>query len=772
MIISLDTETTGVDFAHGAMPFLVTTCDTEGTIRFWEWDVSPITRRPEVPPEDVADIAELLDAAETVYIQNSKFDAHALASIGIALPWPKVRDTLVASHVLATNHRHDLTALCLQYLGVDIEPHELLVKEVTRACRAIVKRDYPDWRIAAEGLPDMPSVRGGSSRDEDKPWKNDMWLPRALIKHRASSGFLAKSGLAEEPTWANACSRYANADSEHTLFLGLELETLLRARGLWWIYKHRLDLPRVAYEMESYGVTARGDYTAATVTEYEAHVAEAEAGLHAIAREYDYDLQLARGAAINDNMREFFYGSVVQRCPRCDYAKHVKHWNGEMVHRWNSGEVDESELCPKCLKGSIRRSSVRQMMGLTRKNNLALPVIPNKKTGNASLDEEAMSHYVATLDGSQQEFVRLLIDKRGYDTALSYMGAYQRFWVPVLGSPGYFRIHPSLNPCGTDHLRWASNSPNMQNVSKDDDKNLRSCFGPAPRREWWSMDFQNVELRIPAYESGEQSMIEVFERPDDSPYWGSYHNLIASIVYPEEYHEKVCSECLGKGCNSNGVYVPPKSATCQEKVGLETIREGFKKKYKATLYQWIKNFNFAKQYGCGRRKGDATARKTGAFDLVDRGLPALAKLQAHYLAQAERLGYVETLPDQGVDPKRGYPILASRTEDGRVLSTTPFNYHISGTACDVKNKALVKCSRQCAMWRSEGFDAHIPLEIHDEILFDFPRGPTGTYRDNLARAQVLQGLMASCGDSLVPRIPTPVSVEFHSETWAKGESVR
>ena len=74
MLISLDTECTGLDFVHGAKPFLVTTCDDTGEIRFWEWPVDPMTRQPEVPQDDLVAIAELLDAADLIYMQNSKFD--------------------------------------------------------------------------------------------------------------------------------------------------------------------------------------------------------------------------------------------------------------------------------------------------------------------------------------------------------------------------------------------------------------------------------------------------------------------------------------------------------------------------------------------------------------------------------------------------------------------------------------------------------------------------------------------------------------------------
>ena len=230
MLVSIDTETVGLDWAHGAMPFLVTTCAEDGTIRFWEWDVNPITRKPEIPVSDLLEITELLDAAELIYTHNGKFDVHMLAAVGIDLPWPKVRDTLVASHILATNQPHDLTWLCVEYLGSDIEPHELHVKSVVQACRTIARRDYPDWRIADEGLAEMPSVRAGSKRGEDKPWKNDMWLPRALVKAGMAklSEMTGSDAILHDESWLTACSAYANDDSEHPLYLGLELERLIR----------------------------------------------------------------------------------------------------------------------------------------------------------------------------------------------------------------------------------------------------------------------------------------------------------------------------------------------------------------------------------------------------------------------------------------------------------------------------------------------------------------------------------------------------------------
>lgn len=741
MIISIDTECGGLDWAHGAMPFLVTTCSDDGTVRFWEWDVDPLTRKPNVLTEDVVEIVELLDTTDLIYAQNAKYDAHMLLTIGIQLPWEKVRDTLIMGHLLASNHRHDLTWMCIAYLGADIEPHERAVKEVTQACRAIAKRDYPEWRLAEEGLPEMPSVKGSSKRDEDKPWKNDMWLPRALVAQWDIEGHPI-----DDDRWLTACSRYANADSEHTLPLGLEMERLIRERGLWRIYEDRMHLPRIACDMECYGVTAIGAYTEATITDYELHVAEVSSELVWIANEYGHDLELAEGASINDNMRSFFYGSVHQACPRCKYERRVKHWAGE--------SADEDGVCPKC--AGRKKAPMRHRLVTTRADNLKLPVVGYKKSGGACLDKDVMKDYLTTTEGVTYDFVKLLTDKRKHDTDLTYMHAYRRFWVPVQGFSGFYRVHPSLNPCATDHLRWASNSPNMQNVGGQEDQcdecdgsgcawcnhtgktriSVRNCFGPAPDREWWTMDYKSIEARIPAYESGERKMIEVFEKPNEAPYWGNLYNLTASVLYPKEYWP------------------------------LAQIEGEFRKRH-PRLYKRAKFFVLAKNYGAGRRKGDLLSGVRGSYDLVDNEFPLLAKLQQHYLSYAEKYGYVETLPDKDVDPKRGYPILASRTDDGRVLSTTPFNYHISGTACWCKNRALIRCAAQLEEWRRGGFDGHIALEIHDEILFDFPRGTTVV--ENLFRALELKRLMELSGVGI--GIPTPCSAEYHDTSWAIGWAI-
>src|SRR5947207_1610371 len=98
-MISLDTETTGVDFYHGARPFFITTCMENGEQQWWEWNVDPLTREIEVGQCDLDEIASTL-LGESLVLQNAKFDVAGLSMLrehwGKVWPWDNTEDTLVA----------------------------------------------------------------------------------------------------------------------------------------------------------------------------------------------------------------------------------------------------------------------------------------------------------------------------------------------------------------------------------------------------------------------------------------------------------------------------------------------------------------------------------------------------------------------------------------------------------------------------------------------------------------------------------------------------
>lgn len=773
-MISLDCETTGVDLHHSARPFFVTTCNEDGLQRFWEWFVDPLTRAPIIPESDLGALREILNPYNDEchgdrfgFIgQNFKFDVTALATIipevATDWMWEITQDTLLAGHLLASNQPHDLTSMAIQYLGIDITPFETRLEKACKKCRGMVQqaklavkrgkepKSIAAWKIAEEGLGGMPSAGAGAGKaargeEHDTKWKYDSWLPRAMAREMeypvpdedCTHLWNLESGLVcskcNGHRWWVILSEYANTDSEITMMLWNAQEEELHRRKLWNIYEERRKLLRVAFGMEQRGVTVNGNHLDELLTLYRREIAKAERTCHSIANSYNYSLELPKGASPNRSLRTFMFDVL----------------------------------------------GVEKIRG------------KKSKTSAPTLDKEAMGQYSVTLPETSRAgvFVKTLLGKRSRDTAVTYLEAYKRFWLPLSGEISkkdgeilpWYCLHPSLNMTGSDTLRWSSSRPNSQNISKREiecnkckgegckwcrfsGKNLRSlryCFGPEPGMEWWSCDAKGIEDRLPAYKSGQQELIDIFERADDPPYYGSNHLLRFHTVYPDLWDQAVAE------------------------VGLDKAGPYCKKKYASSWYQWCKNGGFAIQYGAVDRAGgggtaDRAFHKNGAHTLLKERFSNLEQLNQQCIRHAEKYGYVETMPDKTVDPSRGYPLLCTRTEWGKILPTVPLSYYIQGTAMWWMGKAMIRCQELFDRWNDEEgytgsqtrYGYNIALQIHDELVFSFPRSAISPKEDlmgkesNLWRVRLAMDAMAMGGDDI--GIPTPVSCSYHTDNWAEG----
>lgn len=680
-MIALDTETTGLDFWHGCRPFFVSTCYEDGTQKYWEWDVDPLTRIVQIPEDDIDEIQDLLDRVESnngvLVLQNPGFDVHALRTVGVTrFPWGRVRDTLLAGHLLRSNGLHNLTDMVLEYLGEDIEPYEVSVKESVNEARRLVRtkgfiEDHGEWRIGSVDDPEIPS--GGS-------WRSDYWLPRAVAR---------RLGYSDDHPWWTVLKDYANADTSSTLALWKVQESLIEKKDLGKIYSERLKCLPIAYRMESNGVTVSESRTDDIQSRYRSESDRMGRVLVESARGLGYDLTLPKNG-INNSLRGFLFGV------------------------------------------------------------LDLPKIYDRKSKTAAptLNRTAIDVYLGTLpEGPSLEFVRTLVEKRSRDTAVAYLDGYRRFWRPT-DDQGWSVLHPRLNPTGTDTLRWSSSNPNEQNISKREGFNLKYVFGPAPGREWWSLDAKNIELRIPAYLSGEPGLVELFDRPDDPPFYGSQHLLNFSIVYPDLWRSAV------------------------GRVGIDKAGPWVKKEYESTWYRSAKIGGLGMQYGAQRETSDRAFRKPGSFDRIKSQFDRLESLNQRCIRTANETGYVETVPDRTVDPDRGYPLYCAKGEYGRVSPTVPLNYVIQGTATWWIMKAMIRVQSQLDEWNSEdGADIwRMVLQVHDEIVLDFPKGRgSESWRTNLPRIRKIRYLMEEGGRDI--GIPTPVGIEYALGDWGTGVSI-
>lgn len=223
MILSCDTETTGLDFFHGCRPFLITMCDGED-VYYFEGDVNPYTREVFWDDDVLAEVQELLDNCSVLVYHNTQFDTRALSSIGIKTDhlWNKVEDTLLASHALCSGDTHGLKDLGIKYLNYWDDDE----KDLEQAVKSIrVKAAAKGWAIAKKGHPHFPAMKGAVSW-----WKQDMWL------------------APEE------CLKYALRDAERTWLLWDAFKVGLTNEGLWAPYKLRKKLLKICYDMTTVGM--------------------------------------------------------------------------------------------------------------------------------------------------------------------------------------------------------------------------------------------------------------------------------------------------------------------------------------------------------------------------------------------------------------------------------------------------------------------------------------------------------------------------------------
>jgi DNA polymerase I-like protein with 3'-5' exonuclease and polymerase domains len=172
---------------------------------------------------------------------------------------------------------------------------------------------------------------------------------------------------------------------------------------------------------------------------------------------------------------------------------------------------------------------------------------------------------------------------------------------------------------------------------------------------------------------------------------------------------------------------------------------------------------------------------------MEQALSAIKKLNSDLCKFADKHGYVETIPDKTVDPKRGYTLLCTRTENGKILSTVPLSYHIQGSAMWCTSKAMVRCFSKINEWNREelfqakmlksGYDARVKylrkhgyrlaMQIHDEIVFDFPFVEN---KGNAWRIKEMQRLMEASGDDI--NVPLKVAITYNPDNWSKGEELQ
>lgn len=237
------------------------------------------------------------------------------------------------------------------------------------------------------------------------------------------------------------------------------------------------------------------------------------------------------------------------------------------------------------------------------------------------------------------------------------------------------RVHTTFLQTGTATGRLSSERPNLQNIPQESKwaRSLRSAFVAEKGSLLVSFDYSQLELRLLAHASGDEALTRAFREGKD------IHRLTAAKVFS----------------------VPPADVT-------------------PLMRRTAKTLNFGIVYGMGARafatsSGLSLPEAKHFIDEYFRQFPSVRRWQERVKEETRAQGYVAN------ENGRRRWFLASNDGTGRSYVSGEWeraavNMPLQSLGADIIKMAMIKTSSL----------ASVTLSIHDELLFEMPRGMLNT----------------------------------------------
>ena len=294
-----------------------------------------------------------------------------------------------------------------------------------------------------------------------------------------------------------------------------------------------------------------------------------------------------------------------------------------------------------------------------------LKLSPGRKTqtGRRSTAASALEE----LQGQHEIIERILSYRELTKLKNTYLDPLPRLLHPKTG-----RLHTRFNQTGTATGRLSSVDPNLQNIPirTKIGRRIRKAFRAAPGMKLVVADYSQIELRVLAHLSGDENLIRVFREGKD------IHAQTAAWMF-----------------------------------GLDLDQVGGEQRRAA------KTINFGVLYGMSahRLSNELSIPYAEAERFIERYFASYPRVRAwieQVLADARQKGYVETMFGR----RRFVADLDARIRSVReAAERMAFNMPVQGTAADLMKLAMVKLQPEL-----EGLEAHLVLQVHDELLVEAP----------------------------------------------------
>ncbi len=236
------------------------------------------------------------------------------------------------------------------------------------------------------------------------------------------------------------------------------------------------------------------------------------------------------------------------------------------------------------------------------------------------------------------------------------------------------RIHTSFNQAVASTGRLSSNNPNLQNIPVRDERGreIRRAFVPAEGCLFFSADYSQIELRLMAHLSGDESMI-------------------ADFLSGSDIHAATAAKIFG--------------------ISIEDVTREMRNRAKTAnfgIIYGISAFGLSERLNIGRKE---------AKDLIDgyfASYPGVRKYMDESIRKAREAGYVTTMFG-----RRRYlrDILSGNQVVRANAGRNAINAPIQGSAADIIKIAMIRIDERL---KREAFSSAMILQVHDELIFEVP----------------------------------------------------
>jgi len=371
-------------------------------------------------------------------------------------------------------------------------------------------------------------------------------------------------------------------------------------------------------------------------------------------------------------------------------AKHLQTITREMAERMRELE----QLAYAAAEGEFNLNSPGQLKDILF-DRLGLPVKRKTPKGQPSTAEDVLSELA-----QEHPLPQMILDWRG----LAKLRSTYTEKLPERINPVTGRVHTSYHQAVAATGRLSSSEPNLQNIPirTKEGRRIREAFVAPEGHKLVAIDYSQIELRLMAHFSGDESMI-------------------AAFVDGRDIHRNTAAEVWGLALDA---------VSDEQRRAAKAINFG--------LIYGISAFGLARNLNIGR--DEAQSHMNAFFSRY----PGVKDYMERCKADAKEQGYVETLAG-----RRLYlPDIRARNQQARQYAErTAINAPLQGTAADLIKQAMIDIDRWLAQ---QGSAAKMIMQVHDELVFEIPDAEAQDL------AKTLAGRMEAVGNGL----SVPLVAEF------------